>query len=68
MQVGERIFWEGLSGEPVTPAQVDKKKVFINVLPGLKTDGSGVACWEGKPFMTSAGPCKVPTLADCVMK
>ena len=47
---------------------MDKKKVFVNCLAGLKTDGDKVACWEGTPFMTTAGPCKVPSLANCVMK
>ena len=67
-KVGERISVEGLSGEPVTPAQVDKKKVFVNAMPDLKTSADRVATWKGHAFMTSAGPCTAPTLADAVMR
>jgi len=63
-KVGERIFIDGLSGEPFAPNQVDKKKVLKNVLPDLKTDGARVACWQGKPMMTSAGPLTAPSMAD----
>ena len=32
--VGERVTWEGLDGyEPVTPAQVEKKKVVVKAMP-----------------------------------
>ena len=67
-KVGERISVEGLSGDPVTPAQVDKKKVFVNAVPDLKTSADRVATWKGHAFMTSAGPCTAPTLADAAMR
>jgi hypothetical protein len=43
-------------------------KVLIKSGPGMKTNADKVACWEGKRFMTSAGPCTVPSLADAPLK
>jgi hypothetical protein len=34
-----------------------KHKVFDSVAPDLKTDAHGVATWQGRRLMTSAGPC-----------
>ncbi|EKX54263.1 hypothetical protein GUITHDRAFT_132641 [Guillardia theta CCMP2712] len=64
-KVGERIFIEGLTGEPFNPNQVQKKKVLQAVLPDLQTNDDCVACWQGKPFMTSAGPIKVKSNKKC---
>jgi len=58
-KVGERIYIEGVQGEPFNPNQVQKKKVLQTVLPDLQTNNDCIACWQGKPFMTSAGPIKV---------
>eukprot|EP00291_Cryptomonas_curvata_P026999 CAMPEP_0172177892 /NCGR_PEP_ID=MMETSP1050-20130122/15714_1 /TAXON_ID=233186 /ORGANISM="Cryptomonas curvata, Strain CCAP979/52" /LENGTH=258 /DNA_ID=CAMNT_0012850513 /DNA_START=16 /DNA_END=789 /DNA_ORIENTATION=+ len=55
-KVGERVYLEGVSGEAYNPNQVQKKKVLPAVLADLKTDGSCVACWQGRPLLTSAGP------------
>jgi len=63
-KVGERIFIEGLSGAPATPAQVQKKKILPTVLQDLKTDAGCIATWQGKPLMTSSGPLKVCTSLD----
>mmetsp|Transcript_56861 Transcript_56861/g.133299 ORF Transcript_56861/g.133299 Transcript_56861/m.133299 type:complete len:673 (+) Transcript_56861:97-2115(+) len=63
-KVGERVFIEGLSGEPLQPNQVAKKSVLKYVLPDLKTDGGCVACWQGKQILTSAGPVKAPTMSE----
>ena len=51
------------TGEPATPAQIEKKKVMEAVLPGLVSK-AGIATFEGAPLVTSAGPCAVPTLVD----
>ena len=61
--LGERIFFEGLEGEPVSAAQVGKKKVWENCAPLMHTNDDRVACYEGKPMMTSAGPCTAPRVA-----
>jgi hypothetical protein len=51
----------------LTPAQVQKKKVFETLAPGLMTDGKGVCMFkEGKhPFWVGeeggeGGPCTAP--------
>jgi methionine--tRNA ligase beta chain len=62
--VGERVFVEGLTGEPASPAQVKKQKAWENVAKNLRTGEGGVATWSGKVIQTTAGPCKAPTLVD----
>jgi len=61
-QVGERVFIEGLEGEPFSAAQVKKKKTWANVAKDLKTGEGGVATWQGKTIQTAAGPCTAATL------
>lgn len=61
-KVGERVFIEGLDGEPFSSAQVKKKKIWDNVAGGLKTSDQSVATWDGKEIMTSTGPCKADSL------
>lgn len=58
--IGERIVFDGLSGEPFTPAQVEKKKVLVNLGDDMKTDAEGVAKWKDHIFSTSAGACTAP--------
>ena len=60
--VGERIYIDGLSGEPHSSAQVKKKKIWDTVAKGLKTGEGGVATWDGKEIVTSVGPCKAASL------
>lgn len=59
--IGERVFVEGFEGEPATENQVMKKKMLDKIFPDLSTNGEGVACYQGKPLETSAGPC-LPSL------
>jgi len=61
--VGERVFIDGLSGDPFSSAQVKKKKVWDTVAKKFKTNDEGVATWDGKEIKTSAGPCSAATLA-----
>jgi hypothetical protein len=61
-QVGERVFIEGLSGEPLSAAQVKKRKAWDTVAKGLKTGDGGVASWDGKTIMTSTGACSAASL------
>lgn len=57
--LGELVTFEGLPPpEPFSPAQVEKKKVFMACLEGMKTTEAGIAAWNGHAFMTSSGPCK----------
>lgn len=66
--IGERVFVEGESGEPMGPGSMKKKKIFESVAKELKTNAEKIATWQGKPVMTSAGPCTVPSLADVFIK
>ena len=60
--VGERIFVDGLSGEPLSSAQVKKKKIWEAVAKGLRTVENGVATWDGREIVTSAGACSALSL------
>jgi len=61
-KIGERVFIDGLSGDPFSSAQVKKKKIFDVVAKGLKTCAGGVATWDGKEIKTSIGICKAQSL------
>ena len=60
--VGERVFVDGLSGEPLSSAQVKKKKVWEAVAKGLRTGENGVATWDGRKIVTSVGACSALSL------
>lgn len=60
--VGERVFIDGLSGEPFSSAQVKKRKTWENVAGDLKTGEGGVAMWGGKEIKTSSGVCTAASL------
>lgn len=61
-KIGERVYIEGLSGEPHTSAQVKKKKTMEAVAKDLKTGEGGIATWDGQVIQTSAGPCSAASL------
>jgi len=61
-KIGERVFIEGLTGEPQSSAQVKKRKTWDKVTKELKTDDDGVATWDGKSIQTSAGACTAASL------
>ncbi|KDO33995.1 hypothetical protein SPRG_01269, partial [Saprolegnia parasitica CBS 223.65] len=67
-KIGERIHYEGLSGEPWTPAQVEKKKVVVVAGEHLSSDANGVAKWKNHAFMTSAGPCTSPSVCNGILR
>lgn len=60
--VGERVFIDGLSGEPFSSTQVKKKKTWDTVSKDLKTIDGGVATWDGKEIKTRAGVCSAASL------
>lgn len=60
--IGERVFIDGLSGEPFSSTQVKKKKTWDVVAKNLKTIDGGVATWDGKEIKTSAGVCSAASL------
>ena len=63
-KIGERVFIDGLSGDPVTSAQMKKKKVFDTVAKKLRTGEGGVATWDGQIIKTCEGPCAAASLVD----
>ncbi|KAG8369642.1 hypothetical protein BUALT_Bualt14G0034800 [Buddleja alternifolia] len=61
--VGERVTFpghEGLADDVLNP----KKKVFETVQVDLHTDKELVACYKDLPFTTSAGVCRVSSIAE----
>lgn len=54
-KVGERVAFPGHEGDPASPKNMQKKKVLESILPDLKVNSEGVACWKDVPFTTSAG-------------
>lgn len=68
-KIGEVVTFEGLpTPEPWPQSQVEKKKVFVACMDGMKTTDDCVAAWNGHAFMTSAGPCKAKTISGGVMR
>lgn len=58
-KIGESVIFQGLpKPRPLPPSQIEKKKVFKNVLDGLKTDENGIATWNGHKFMVGSEFCK----------
>jgi methionine--tRNA ligase beta chain len=56
-EIGERVIFEGLSGDPEPENKVAKKKILEKLAPDLKTDENGVVVWKGCKSMTNAGSC-----------
>lgn len=68
--IGERIYidGEGSKTQAFEPVLNPKKKIWETLQPGLKTNKDLVATWNGKPFLTSLGPCKAKSLVDANIK
>ena len=67
--LGEIVTFEGLPPpQPISGAQVEKKKVFQACMDGMKTTDDCSAAWNGHIFMTSAGPCKSKTISNGAMR
>lgn len=67
--LGEVVTFEGLPPpEPLSAAQVDKRKVFAACMAGMRTTDDCIAVWDGHAFMTSAGPCKSKTVKGGPLK
>lgn len=66
---GDGVTFEGLAKPmPLAPSQVEKKKVFLNCLEGLKTDAQGIATWNGHKFVVGESYCKAKTICDGPMR
>jgi len=61
--IGERIMFEGETGEPEAELN-PKKKVFDRVKVDLKVNSELIAIYQNKPFLTSKGVVKAKTLTN----
>ncbi|CAD5165928.1 unnamed protein product [Musa acuminata subsp. malaccensis] len=61
--VGERVTFPGYSGEPDGILSA-KSKVWEKVQVDLQSNSELVACYKDVPFTTSAGVCKVLSIAN----
>ncbi|KAJ8490827.1 hypothetical protein OPV22_012548 [Ensete ventricosum] len=61
--VGERVTFPGYSGEPDGVLSA-KSKVWEKVQVDLQSNSELVACYKDVPFTTSAGVCKVSSIAN----
>ena len=69
-KIGERVLLEGTEAgqhEPFLPNKVKKKKVLEHMKDVWKTDAGRQCTWEGKKWMTTAGPCFAENLANAVI-
>ncbi|TSK22504.1 Aminoacyl tRNA synthase complex-interacting multifunctional protein 1 [Bagarius yarrelli] len=67
-QPGERVTFQGYSGEPDKELN-PKKKVWEQVQPDLRTDDQGVANYKGAAFeVAGKGICKAQTLSNTGIK
>jgi aminoacyl tRNA synthase complex-interacting multifunctional protein 1 len=67
--IGEVVSFVGLpSPRPLAPSQVEKKKVFLNCMDGMKCSEEGLAVWNGHIFTTSAGHCTVKRIRGGVLR
>lgn len=66
--IGERLSLEGLDLLQYEAAlQINSKKknsAWAKCAPDFKTNEKGVACYQGKAFISSAGNCKAKTLTN----
>jgi methionine--tRNA ligase beta chain len=62
--LGEIVQYEGMPEViPASPAQVEKKKMFLAIIEKLVTNDKFEGTWDGHVFTTSAGPCKCIDIA-----
>ncbi|VEU36375.1 unnamed protein product [Pseudo-nitzschia multistriata] len=72
---GDTVSFEGLPQPiPLAASQVEKKKVFVNCLEGMVTDGEGIATWNGHRFEVknssgeTQGYCRAKTICGGAMR
>lgn len=61
--VGGRVTFPGYSGEPDSVLNPENK-VWEKVQVDLQSNSELVACYKDVPFTTSAGVCKVSSIAN----
>ena len=58
--VGERVVFQGFSGEPASASQMAKKKLLEKLGPRLRTNEKGEAAWGDAIFTLSTGVVTAP--------
>ena len=61
---GDRVSGQGLTAEPLSVKQADKRKAFDVIAPDLKVNSEGLATWNGVPLVVGSSTCSAPTLRD----
>ncbi|XP_007434953.1 aminoacyl tRNA synthase complex-interacting multifunctional protein 1 isoform X1 [Python bivittatus] len=65
---GEKITFEGFSGEPEKELN-PKKKIWEQIQPDLQTNDQCIATYKGVPFeVKGKGMCRAPTMANSGIK
>jgi len=73
-QIGERVFHSGQSDEEKklsVDAEIDikdKKGIWPEIAPKLKTNSKGEACFDGNVMVTSQGPVGASSMPDSIVK
>lgn len=65
-KIGEKVTVEGCDGAPEETLN-PKKKQFEKIQPDLATDASGIACYQGLPFLLSGKPC-TSSIVNAIVK
>eukprot|EP00531_Pseudo-nitzschia_arenysensis_P008131 CAMPEP_0116148090 /NCGR_PEP_ID=MMETSP0329-20121206/18144_1 /TAXON_ID=697910 /ORGANISM="Pseudo-nitzschia arenysensis, Strain B593" /LENGTH=234 /DNA_ID=CAMNT_0003644145 /DNA_START=86 /DNA_END=790 /DNA_ORIENTATION=+ len=67
---GDLVSFEGLAKPiPLAPSQVEKKKIFMKCMEGMKTDDEGIATWNGHKFVVGEGNyCRAKTVSNGPMR
>ncbi|XP_078435293.1 methionine-tRNA ligase, putative / methionyl-tRNA synthetase, putative / MetRS isoform X2 [Wolffia australiana] len=66
-KVGERVMFPGFSGESDVVLN-PKKKVWETLQPDLHTNSELIALFKNIPLTTSAGVCRVASIADGIIR
>lgn len=59
-KAGDRVTFDGYSGEPAPAAQVAKKKILEKVAPDLKTNDAGIPTWRNIVWTVGSDQCSSP--------
>lgn len=65
-KIGEKVMVEGCDGAPEETLN-PKKKQFEKIQPDLATNASGIACYQGSPFLLSGKPC-TSSIVNAIVK
>jgi len=66
--IGERVGFDGFTGEPEKEINLAKSKTWESVSTDLHTNQDCIACYKSTPFKTSAGLVRTKSLRDAKIK